>query len=66
MDMTARFKAYRDLNREIDLQIERLEQMEAKADCIGNLVLICATVLDSVPNFSVRYSLHSTCLLSWI
>ena len=31
MDMTARFKAYRDLNREIDLQIERLEQMEAKA-----------------------------------
>lgn len=30
-DMTARFKAYRDLNREIDLQIERLEQMEAKA-----------------------------------
>lgn len=29
-DMTARFKAYRDLNREIDLQIERLEQMEAK------------------------------------
>ena len=28
--MTARFKAYRDLNREIDLQIERLEQMEAK------------------------------------
>lgn len=31
MNMTARFKAYRDLNREIDLQIERLEQMEAKA-----------------------------------
>lgn len=31
MDMTARFKAYKDLNREIDLQIERLEQMEAKA-----------------------------------
>lgn len=31
MDMTARFKAYRDLNREIDLQIERLEQLEAKA-----------------------------------
>ena len=30
MNMTARFKAYRDLNREIDLQIERLEQMEAK------------------------------------
>ena len=31
MDMTARFKAYRDMNREIDLQIERLEQLEAKA-----------------------------------
>lgn len=31
MDMTARFKAYRAMNREIDLQIERLEQMEAKA-----------------------------------
>lgn len=31
MNMDERFKAYRDLNREIDLQIERLEQMEAKA-----------------------------------
>lgn len=31
MDITARFKAYKDLNREIDLEIERLERLEAKA-----------------------------------
>lgn len=31
MDITARFKAYKDLNREIDLEIERLERLEVKA-----------------------------------
>lgn len=31
MDIATRFKAYKDLNREIELQIERLERMEDKA-----------------------------------
>ena len=48
MDMTARFKAYRDLNREIDLQIERLEQLEAKAGSPSTLNLLGMTKGSSV------------------
>ena len=69
MDMTARFKAYKDLNREIDLQIERLEQMEAKAGSPstpnlsgmpkGSSGLCCGCVISIRRNGKMCFSLHT-------
>ena len=61
MDMTARFKAYRAMNREIDLQIERLEQMENCLQLCQRLLVVAEYPLLVVVVFFIEIRLSSVC-----